>query len=446
MSSNLLPLSYKSILSVALPMMVSGFIQSIVLITDSAFISRYSIEGFDAVGNAGLAYITFYMMMLGMSDGAQILMARRIGESRSDQLGRILNATWIILGILAVIFFVVLTLYIPSWISSYSRNQEVARLQGEFLQHRSFALFFCMITLGFQSFYLARGKSWVVLISAIITASTNILFDYLLIFGIGIFPEMGVAGAATASSIADGLGMVFLVIFTISSKENKSYNLFGSIKGVWFELKELISIGTPLLLQGFSALFTWTLFFTWIEQMGKYQLTVSQNIRSIYFLAFVPIWGFAGTTKTYISQYIGAAKQQELPRIQRRIQLLTLLFMLLTFHGAIFYPETLISIINPHEQYLKDSSAILRLIAGSILLYALVSVYFQTIHGSGNTVASMTIEIISVGVYTLSVYLFIKVWAFDIYHVWTVEYIYFGTMGLLSYLYLTLFSWNNKRI
>jgi len=446
MSSNLLPLSYKSILSVALPMMVSGFIQSIVLITDSAFISRYSIEGFDAVGNAGLAYITFYMMMLGMSDGAQILMARRIGESRSDQLGRILNATWIILGILAVIFFVVLTLYIPSWISSYSRNQEVARLQGEFLQHRSFALFFCMITLGFQSFYLARGKSWVVLISAIITASTNILFDYLLIFGIGIFPEMGVAGAATASSIADGLGMVFLVIFTISSKENKSYNLFGSIKGVWFELKELISIGTPLLLQGFSALFTWTLFFTWIEQMGKYQLTVSQNIRSIYFLAFVPIWGFAGTTKTYISQYIGAAKQQELPRIQRRIQLLTLLFMLLTFHGAIFYPETLISIINPHEQYLKDSSAILRLIAGSILLYALVSVYFQTIHGSGNTVASMTIEIISVGIYTLSVYLFIKVWAFDIYHVWTVEYIYFGTMGLLSYLYLTLFSWNNKRI
>ena len=446
MSSNLLPLSYKSILSVALPMMVSGFIQSIVLITDSAFISRYSIEGFDAVGNAGLAYITFYMMMLGMSDGAQILMARRIGESRSDQLGRILNATWIILGILAVIFFVVLTLYIPSWISSYSLNQEVARLQGEFLQHRSFALFFCMITLGFQSFYLARGKSWVVLISAIITASTNILFDYLLIFGIGIFPEMGVAGAATASTIADGLGMVFLVIFTIGAKENKSYNLFGSIKGVWFELKELISIGTPLLLQGFSALFSWTLFFTWIEQMGKYQLTVSQNIRSIYFLAFVPIWGFAGTTKTYISQYIGAAKQQELPRIQRRIQLLTLLFMLLTFHGAIFYPETLISIINPHEQYLKDSSAILRLIAGSILLYALVSVYFQTIHGSGNTVASMTIEIISVGIYTLSVYLFIKVWAFDIYHVWTVEYIYFGTMGLLSYLYLTLFSWNNKRI
>ncbi len=446
MSNNLLPLSYRSILGVALPMMVSGFIQSIVLITDSAFISRYSIAGFDAVGNAGLAYITFFMMLLGMSDGAQILMARRIGESRSDQLGRILNATWLTLGVLALLFFAILTLYIPSWISAYSRNHEVASLQGEYIQHRSFALFFSMITLGFQAFYLARGKSWVVLIAAVLTACTNIIFDYLLIFGVGVFPEMGVAGAATASSIADGVGMVFLLCFTLLSIENKAYHLFSSIKGIWIELKELISLGTPLLVQGFSSLFTWTLFFTWIEQMGKYELTVSQNIRSIYFLAFVPIWGFAGTTKTYISQYIGAAKQEELPRIQRRIQWLTLLFMMFSFHGAIFYPETMISLINPHEEYLKESSSILRLVTGSILLYAMVSVYFQTIHGSGNTLASMTIEFISVGIYTCSVYVFIKVWSFDIYHVWTVEYIYFGTMGLLSYLYLKLFSWNNKRI
>jgi len=446
MSNKLLALNYKTILSVALPMMVSGFIQSIVLITDSAFISRYSVEGFDAVGNAGLAYITFFMMLLGMSDGAQIIMARRIGENRGDQLGRLLNATWIVLGSLALVFFLVLTFLIPDWISYYSKNKVVADLQGEFILHRSYGLFFSMITLGFHAFYLAQGKSWVVLLSALLTASTNILLDYLLIFGIGIFPKMGVAGAATANAIADAIGMLFLICFTLTTNRKNDYGLFAPLKGMWTELKELLKVGTPLLLQGFSALFTWTLFFTWIEQMGKHQLTVSQNIRSIYFLAFVPIWGFAGTTKTYISQYIGANRQQDLVKIQRRIQFLTFMFMLLSFHGAVLYPEVLISIINPHEVYINDSSAILRLVAGSIMLFALVSVYFQTIHGSGNTLVSMTIEIISVFVYTVSVFLFIKVWTFDIYHVWTVEYIYFGTMGLLSFLYLKLFNWNNKVI
>jgi Na+-driven multidrug efflux pump len=116
------------------------------------------------------------------------------------------------------------------------------------------------------------------------------------------------------------------------------------------------------------------------------------------------------------------------------------------FHGALLYPEALISLINPHQEYLAESSAILRLIIGSILIFGFVSVYFQTIHGSGNTVASMAVEMVSVAVYMLFVYLFIKVFKFEIYYVWTVEYIYFGTMGLLSIGYLRFFSWNQKVI
>lgn len=446
MSNEILPLKYKSILSVALPMMVSGFIQSVVLITDSAFISRYSVEGFDAVGNAGLAYITFFMMLMGMSDGAQILMARRIGEQRINAVGRQMTAAWIVLSVLALAFFVLLELVIPNLILAQSLNLEVAKLQGVFLGYRSYGLFFCVITLGFQAFYLAQGRTSVVLIAAILTATSNIVLDYFLIFGHGIFPEMGVAGAALASTAADGIGMLFLIIITLVTKDHRTFEFFREFKKIGVEIMDLLKVGTPLLLQGFSALFTWTLFFTWIEQMGKFELTVSQNIRSLYFLAFVPIWGFASTTKTYISQYIGAGKQDSLPLIQRRIQRLTLVFLLLFFHGALFYPETLISMVNPHQAYLATSSAILRLIIGSILIYGVVSVYFQTIHGSGNTVASMTIEIISVGVYMLFVFLFIKVFHFQIYYVWTVEYIYFGVMGSLSFLYLRTFKWNQKVI
>ncbi len=446
MSNEILPLKYKSILSVALPMMVSGFIQSVVLITDSAFISRYSVEGFDAVGNAGLAYITFFMMLMGMSDGAQIIMARRIGENRLGAVGRQVSAAGLVLVTLAFVFFLVLETLIPKLIESTSLNQEVARLQGIYLNYRSFGLFFSMITLVLQAFYLAQGRTGLVLTAALITAGGNILLDYLLIFGIGFFPELGVAGAALASALADGLGMLFLLGVTLSSKRNTAFALFKGLKNIGTEIKELLKVGTPLLLQGFSALFTWTLFFTWIEQMGQYELTVSQNIRSLYFLAFVPIWGFASTTKTYISQYIGAGRQVDLPIIQRRIQRLTLLFLIVFFHGALLYPEALISLINPHQEYLAESSAILRLIIGSILIFGFVSVYFQTIHGSGNTVASMTVEMVSVAVYMLFVYLFIKVFTFEIYYVWTVEYIYFGTMGLLSIGYLRFFSWNQKII
>ena len=69
-----------------MPLMVSGFIQSIVLLTDSAFLSRYSTLAFDAVGNAGLLFITCFMILVGLGDGTQIILARRIGEKKTEQL------------------------------------------------------------------------------------------------------------------------------------------------------------------------------------------------------------------------------------------------------------------------------------------------------------------------------------------------------------------------
>jgi Na+-driven multidrug efflux pump len=207
---------------------------------------------------------------------------------------------------------------------------------------------------------------------------------------------------------------------------------------------ELLKVGSPLMLQGFSSLATWTLFFTWLEQKGQFDLTVSQNIRSIYFLAFVPIWGFAGTTKTYISQYIGAKEFDKIPIIQRKIQIMTVAFLLITFHGALFYPEAMIRMINPEEIYVQKSTEILRLITISILIYGFSSVYFQTIHGSGNTLHSMMIEFTCVIIYSLICYTFIKIWNFDVFWIWTVEYIYFVSLGVFSLLYLHFYDWKKK--
>jgi putative MATE family efflux protein len=440
----MLDLRYKTILAVALPMMVSGFIQSIVLLTDASFIARYSTEAFDAVGNGGLLYVTMYMTLLGMGDGAQIIIARRIGEERSDAIGRIFGTSLLTHFLLAIILFAVLYWVMPGAVLGYSKNQEIASLQGDYVQIRSFALFFAMITISIQALFLAKGKTWVVLMASIITALSNVVLDYGMIFGKLGFPEMGLKGAAWASTIADGMGMLFLIIYLIFSEERRIYKLFEYFSFNFKSMIELLKVGSPLMLQGFSALATWTLFFTWLEQKGQFDLTVSQNIRSIYFLAFVPIWGFAGTTKTYISQYIGAKEFDKIPIIQRKIQIMTVVFLLITFHGAMFYPEAMIRLINPEEIYVQKSAEILRLITLSILVFGFSSVYFQTIHGSGNTLHSMTIEFTCVFIYTSCSYTFIKIWNLDIFWIWTVEYVYFVLLGVFSLLYLHFYDWKKK--
>ena len=80
----MLDLRYRTILSVAIPLMASSFIQSIVMITDSAYLSRFDTTAFVASGNGGLIYITMFVVLMGIADGTQILMARRIGEKKEN--------------------------------------------------------------------------------------------------------------------------------------------------------------------------------------------------------------------------------------------------------------------------------------------------------------------------------------------------------------------------
>ncbi|TNF47042.1 MAG: MATE family efflux transporter [Bacteroidetes bacterium] len=442
----MLDLKYSTILKVAVPLMISSFIQSIVLITDSSFLSRYSTDAFAAVGNGGLIYITLYMAYVGMSDGAQILIARRIGQQNTGAIGRIFGTSIITNLILAVVLYLIISLIMPDLLRMYSKHADLATQQIKYINIRGYALFFAMISLSIQAFFMAHGKTMVVLISAGLTAISNIILDYGLIFGKLGLPQLGLKGAAWASTIADGTGMIFLILALLLSVENKKYKLIKHIEFSTDSMKELFKIGSPLMLQGFAALATWTVFFTWLEQIGKFELTVSQNIRSIYFLAFVPIWGFAGTTKTYISQYIGAQRFDDLPKIQRRIQLMTILFLFVFFHGAIFYPDKMISLINPEVEFISKSSDILRFISVSIFMYGIFSVYFQTINGSGNTRISFYIEMASVFTYLTGSFLLIKVLKADIFWIWSVEYIYFATTGILAIIYLRTSNWKNKII
>jgi putative MATE family efflux protein len=442
----MLEISYRAILKMALPLMASSFIQSVVLITDSAFLSRYDTLDFDASGNAGLLYVTMFIVLSGFNDGVQILMARRIGEKKEGLLSRIFGSSIGVNLVIAILLFGIIQWIIPIGLQSYSLNDVLADKQADFIQIRSFGLFAAIITLACNAYFMAIGKTSYVMRTALLTAVSNIFLDYSMIYGNFGFPELGLKGAALASTLSDFLGMIFLFTILTINKEQKSHELLKRVSIEMEPIKEVLRIGSPIMLQGLVALSVWTVFFTWIEQIGTYELTVSQNIRSIYFLTFVPIWGFGATTKTYISQYLGAQKFDDLRNIQRKIQLLTVFFLLIFVHGAILYPETFVQLINPDVTYTAESASILRMIFGSILLYSFVSVYFQTINGSGNTRITFYIEMASVTVYLFGAYLLIKVYEAPIFWVWTVEYAYFGIIGLMSILYLRKSNWKNKII
>lgn len=435
---------YSTLLRVAIPLMLSSFIQSVVLATDSMFLARHSILAFDAAGSAGLWYITLHMAFIGMGDGAQILIARHIGARDPKAVAGFFQAALFNHLIIAILLTLVVQTALPGILNSMVHNKTLASAELSFLEIRSYAFWASVVSLTIQSVYFAAGKTTIVLINAALVAVSNIILDYLFIFGAGSIPSMGLEGAAMASTLSEVFGMLFLTGNLLAGTLRHSYPFWRERLITLQRVREHLYVGFPLLLQGLVALSVWTIFFIWIEQTGSFELTVSLNIRSVYFLAFVPIWGFAAATKTYIAQYLGAKDYAMLPVIQRRIQLLTIGFLVLLFHGALLYPEWIIRQINPNEIYLAESARILRIVSGSVLIYGMVSVYFQTISGSGNTRVTFLVECIATFLYLGTAFLLIKYLKVPIHQVWLVEYVYFLSMGAASIVYLRYFNWTKE--
>lgn len=433
----MLELSYKKILAIALPLMIGTFVQSIVMLTDSSFVARIGTIPYNAVNNAGLIYVSLFMFSKGLADGAQILIARKYGEQNSAQIGSIIFHTQLLQIILSGFLFTLFFFLSSGLIDLIVKSEPTGEQMALFLKYRSWGIFFAGMHAGLTSFFIGIGKTSIVLVSTLVMALSNIFLDYSLIFGHFGFSEMGMIGAPIASSLAEFLAFLVLVIYIRSANQFAEFriNIFQKIK--LKEILDLLKLGVPLMFQGFLALSGWLLFFTLIErEMSANDLEISSVVRAIYFIVFIPIFGFGATTRTYVSNLIGQKKPEMIPVIQRKIILMSMSFIVFFCSGPVLFPKLIIPLIDPNPLVFESSALVLKVVCGSFLMFSIITVWFNSVAALGKSNVSFIIEGTSILIYLICCYLFIVEWRFGVVAVWTVEYIYFGVIGIMSYLYL----------
>lgn len=438
--------SYRGILKFAFPIMVGVFVQSIILFVDSAFLSRVDPVAFDAAGNAGLLYITFFMMANGLAEAGQIIIARREGEGRISEVSRVWRHLMLTLLSVAVLMFVMIYILSHYVLMGIVQSQEIGNNIVAFLDIRAFGILFAVILAGFNAFYIGVGRSRVLLYNTLIISVVNIGLDYALIFGNWGFPQMGIEGAAWATILAELCACFFIVCYTIFRKTNKEYHLFSKLKWEISRIKNLLKVGMPLMAQGFLAVGSWAIFFMLIEQMGPHDLEASQVVHKLYFLALIPIIGFSSTTKTYVSHLLGEGRAEDVIAIARKIMIISLGMVFILCHGMILYPSFWIGIVDNNPIILQTAKDILVLLSGSILLHTISSVLLNILSGSGMTNKVMLIEFFTMFSYLTLSYLMIMVWEKSIVWVWSMEYVYFVSIFVLSLLYVRKGNWKKVKV
>ena len=439
-------ITYKEIWNIAYPIILGSIVQNIISVTDTAFLGRVGEVELGAAAIGGVFYLTLIMLGFGFSIGVQIIVARRMGETKEKVIGNIIEQSHYFLMVLAVLIIAVMFGAIPKILPRILHSQDIVISTSEYLNYRIFGLMFAFINYGFRAFYIGIARTKVITYTTIFMALANVFFDYALIFGKFGFPQLGIAGAAIASVIAELIACIFFIIYTLKYVDLKFFGLF-KFKRIDFQLlKSILRVSFPMMMQNFISFTGWFFFFLFVEKMGEHALAISNIVRSAYVVMLIPVWGFASATNTLVSFVIGKNRNQEVIPIVIKVIKVSLIGIAVLVGINIIFPELILSIYTNDINLITDSQPVLYMVSVSSFCIAFGFVFFSGVSGTGMTRISFLFEAGVIIIYIGLTYLFVNVLKLSIQMVWSVEVIYGLIIGFISFLYLKFGNWQNKII
>lgn len=436
----------KQIWNVSYPIFLSLLAQNIINVTDTAFLGRVGEVELGASAMGGLYYICVFTIAFGFSTGSQIVMARRNGERRYKDVGPVMIQGVFFLLSLAAVMFALSRFFAGDIMRVMISSDTILMATEEFLDWRVFGFFFSFVNVMFRALFIGITRTKVLTLNAIVMALTNVLLDYLLIFGKGGFPEMGIKGAAIASVAAEGVSIVFFLVYTRLTVDIKKYalNLFRSFDVKL--LRRVLDISIFTMLQYFISLSTYFLLFVAVEHLGQRELAVANIVRSVYIVLLIPVNSLSTATNSFVSNSIGAGHKDQVIPIIRKIAGISLGIVAVCVFIACIFPSAILSIYTNDASLVQASIPSLYVISGALLIAAVANIVFNGVTGTGNTRSAFAMEVVTLIFYTLFIYVAGMRLHLPVAICFLTEVIYYSGLLLASVIYLKKAAWQNKKI
>ena len=422
-------ISYKRSFGIAFPIILSSMAQYLTSLADTIFLVNLCDVQLGAAALAVIFYQVVYMTVFGFGVGAQIMMARRLGQGQKHAIGRIFqHALWFCLAA-ALLCWILYQFFGESLIFSMVHTEETGRAVLDYLNVRVYGFPFAFACVAFNAFYVGIARTRNISIATLVMGVVNVVLDYVLVFGVWGFPRMEMAGAALASVIAEICGLLTYILLTWFSGHRKTYSPFRRFPLQIKLVGSLLQLSYPVMIQYFLSFANYFLFFLFIESLGQHALAIANITRSMYVLFLIPTWGFASTTATLTSYLCGQGRTGDIMTVVKRCLLLVTICV--SFIVVLYLPfnRQVLGIFTKDVLLAAESLAPSLVAILATYLMGVAQVVFNTILGRGRTKAGFFIEFANMVLYFLYGWIFIYIGHCSVAVAFGTEVCY--TLGLL---------------
>lgn len=445
-SLNMKNYSYKHIWLITYPILISLAMEHMIGLTDTAFLGRVGEVELGASALAGVYYLAIFMLGFGFSIGAQIMIARRNGEADYKAIGPLFQQGSIFLFSLAILIITFSLVYSPVILRKLISSEQVYNATISYMNWRVFGFMFSFVAVMFRAFYVGTTNTKILTINSVVMVLSNVGLNYVLIFGKLGFPEMGIAGAAIASSVAEFVSLAFFIIYTYTKIPHRKYGLFSRNPIQFKFIRHMLGISVWTMLQSFIAVATWFLFFVAIEHLGERPLAITNVVRSISAMMFMVISAFGSTASALVGNLMGSGQQHLVMGTIWRIIKLCYMVVLPIMAIMMLFPTMVIRIYTDNPDLIANTVSALLVMVSAYLVMIPSFIMFNSVSGTGNTRSALFIEFMALIVYVIYIYYIVIYLRVDVALCWTSEHVYSLAMISGAYLYLKKANWQSKKI
>lgn len=436
----------KSIILLTTPIIIGNLLQSAYQITDAFWVGRL---GKDAVASIALSFpIMFFIIALsgGIGLGGAVFVSQYKGKKDKEMVDKITSQAFLITFFISILFSIIGYILTPEIARAFGADKAVFQGAVNYLRISFLGLFFVFGYLIFQSLMRGVGNAKTPVYIILVTVLLNFALDPLFIFGWKFIPALGVAGAAMATIMTQGIALFIGAIILIRGKSGIQLK-FSYLKADWKLIKKIIFLGIPISLEQSSRSIGFILMTALVSGFGTITLASYGIGTQMMGLVIVVALSLSIANSSLVGQNIGAGKIDRAEKIARTSAILG--FIALTIIGILFFifAKDIISAFIPNDlEVIASGALLLKVIALTFGVIGVQMALFGTLRGSGNTKTTMKIAILVVVIQLASAFVLSKYTSLGEFGLW----LGFPISNIVGFIVTVLIfakgDWKNKKI
>ncbi|MBD78931.1 MAG: MATE family efflux transporter [Crocinitomicaceae bacterium] len=382
-----------AIFLLAVPMILELVMESTFAVVDIFFVSKLGPSAVAAVGLTETYLFLLYSVAMGLSMAVTAIIARRVGEKKKEE-GGVAAVQSIILAVLASLPLAMAGIFFSKELLSLMGGDQWVLDHGyRYTQWMLGGNMVIVLIFVINAIFRGAGDAAIAMRILWISNTINIVLDPMLILGWGPFPAMGVEGAAIATNIGRGIGVLVQL-----------YALFKGGKHIQIKLEQLYWNGKVALnilrtsLGGIGQMLismtSWIFLMRILADIGSEVVAAATIVIRLLMFTLMPAWGLSNAAATLVGQNLGADDADRAEKSVWMIGFYNMIYLVIVSILYYLFNESLMRIFTDDPKVISIGAEWVRILSYSYFVYGWWMVSVQAFNGAGDTKTPTWINVI----------------------------------------------------